>query len=351
MEKPGVRLSLKSTKEEMLKAYNDLVSRFQEKAANSEKQVEAKKATETAVVDKASSYTVESIIKGLANVNIYVGKALTDLSRELTSEANKLSEIREAIEIETKHLEELHDIGLAAGTLSSLIQDHAQKKAAFEAECQAETNQFEAEMAAKRSDWKKEQEVYTAALKENEAKLRKEREREREEYEYNLTLARKKDKDLYEEQKANLLKALKDERLKQEQELSAREASVVAAETELGELRSKVASFPAELSNAVERAGREALQQAEARARLEEQLRSKEVEGDKRVAELKITALEETVKRQLAQIEALTRKLEESNVQVQAIAVKAIEGASNARALSTINEIAMEQAKNIRDKR
>jgi colicin import membrane protein len=164
-------------------------------------------------------------------------------------------------------------------------------------------------------------------------------------------LARKKDKDLYEEQKANLLKALKDERLKQEQELSAREASVVAAETELGELRSKVASFPTELSNAVERAGREALQQAEARARLEEQLRSKEVEGDKRVAELKITALEETVKRQLAQIEALTRKLEESNVQVQAIAVKAIEGASNARALSTINEIAMEQAKNIRDKR
>src|SRR5262249_15712925 len=150
MEKPGVRLSLKSTKEEMLKAYNDLVARFQEKAANSsEKQLEAKNATETTVVDKASSYTVESIIKGLANVNIYVGKALTDLSRELTAEANKLSEIREAIAIETKHLEELHDTRLAADTLANLIQEHAQKKAAFEAECEAETNQFEADMAAK----------------------------------------------------------------------------------------------------------------------------------------------------------------------------------------------------------
>jgi hypothetical protein len=63
---------------------------------------------------------------------------------------------------------------------------------------------------------------------------------------------------------------------------------------------------------------------------------------------LKIGALDEPVKRQVAQIR---KKLEGANVQVQAIAVKAIEGASNARALSTINEIAMEQAKNIRDKR
>jgi hypothetical protein len=352
MEKPMVRLSLKSTKEEMLKAYNELVTRFSEKAASSsEKQVEAKKTTEAGVVDKASSYTVESIIKGLANVNIYVGKALTDLSRELTAEANKLTEIREAIDIETKHLEELHDIRLAADTLANLIQDHAQNKAAFEVESEEERTQFETEMVNRRAEWKKEQETYNAALKENEAKLKKEREREREEYEYNLALARKKDKDLYEEQKASLLKTLKEERLKQEQELSARETAVSSVETELAELRAKVASVPTDLSAAVERAEREALQRAEARARLEEQLRSKEVEGDKRVAELTITALEEMVKRQATQIEALTRKLEEANVQVQAIAVKAIEGASNARALSTINEIAMEQAKNIRDKR
>lgn len=69
------------------------------------------------------------------------------------------------------------------------------------------------------------------------------------------------------------------------------------------------------------------------------------------MAALKIAALEDLVAKQTAQIEALTRKLEEANTQVQAIAVKAIEGASNARALSTINEIAMEQAKNLSGKR
>jgi len=352
MEKPVARLSLKSTKEEMLKAYNDLVARFQEKSTGlSDKQMEVKKAAETGVVEKASTYTVESIIKGLANVNIYVGKALTDLSRELTAEANKLTEIREAIAIETKHLEELHDVRLAADTLASLIRDHAEKKAAFAAEMVEERENFDAEMAAKRADWKKEQETYVAVLKENEARLKKEREREREEYDYNLSLARKKDKDLYEEQKANLQKALKEERLKQEQELTAREAAVATVETELSELRARVAAFPGELSASVERAEREGTQRAETRFKQEELLRAKEADGDKRVAELRIAALEQMVAKQAAQIDGLTKKLEEANTQVQAIAVKAIEGASNSRALNTINEIAMEQAKNLSGKR
>ena len=49
--------------------------------------------------------------------------------------------------------------------------------------------------------------------------------------------------------------------------------------------------------------------------------------------------------RQYAQIEGLAQRLEEAKKQVQDIAIKAIEGASGARALSHVNQIAMEQAK------
>lgn len=56
--------------------------------------------------------------------------------------------------------------------------------------------------------------------------------------------------------------------------------------------------------------------------------------------------LEDAVARQQAQIEALEKQLADAKQQVQDIAVKAIEGASGARALSHINQIAMEQAKN-----
>ena len=56
--------------------------------------------------------------------------------------------------------------------------------------------------------------------------------------------------------------------------------------------------------------------------------------------------LEELVARQQAQIATLERQLADAKQQVQDIAVKAIEGASGAKALSHINQIAMEQAKN-----
>jgi hypothetical protein len=352
MEKAVPRLSTKSTKEEMLRAYNDLVARFQEKQESaSERQTEVKRLTEASVVERASKYTVETIIKGLADLNIYVGKALNDLSRELTTEADKLSEIRDAIAIETKSLEERYDIHLAADTLAGLIKDHQEKKAAFETERAEAEQEFNFQMAEKRFEWKKEQEAYAGALRDNETRVKKEREREREEYEYNLTLARKKDIDAYEAQKAALLKTMEDERSKQEREFKDRETAVKTQEVEIAELRAKVSGFPPELTAAVERAEKEAASGAETRARQEAQLLAKEIEGDKRVAQLKIAALEEAVAKQVAQIEALTKKLDEANAKVEEIAVKAIEGASNARALTTINEIAMEQAKNLSGKR
>jgi colicin import membrane protein len=72
---------------------------------------------------------------------------------------------------------------------------------------------------------------------------------------------------------------------------------------------------------------------------------TKEREADRRLAELQIKTLEEGVARQATQVAALQKQLDEAKQQVQDIAVKAIEGASGARALSHVNQIAMEQAK------
>jgi ribonuclease HI len=71
----------------------------------------------------------------------------------------------------------------------------------------------------------------------------------------------------------------------------------------------------------------------------------KESEGEKRLAELQIKTLEDTLARQWAQTAALQKQLDEAKQQVQEIAVKAIEGASGAKTLAHINQIAMEQAK------
>jgi uncharacterized coiled-coil protein SlyX len=71
----------------------------------------------------------------------------------------------------------------------------------------------------------------------------------------------------------------------------------------------------------------------------------KDAETEMRLADLRIKTLEAANAGQSAQIEALQKQLEEAKHQVQEIAVKAIEGASGAKALAHVGQIAMEQAK------
>ncbi len=129
MEKESQAVSPRSTKSDILKAYNELLSKYEDKASRvADKKAEVKAATNKAVVDKASAYTVENIVKGAAELKLKLGKALTDLAEQLAEEANKLTEIRQAIAIETQQLGEIHDIKISADTLADLIQAQEERK-------------------------------------------------------------------------------------------------------------------------------------------------------------------------------------------------------------------------------
>jgi len=107
----------------------------------------------------------------------------------------------------------------------------------------------------------------------------------------------------------------------------------------------KVEFFPAELSKAVKEAENAAYKKASEEAKIQAQLIAKENEAETRVAELKIKILETTAKEQEKRLQHLMEELTGANEKVQNIAVKAIEGASGARTLSAVGEIALEQAK------
>jgi hypothetical protein len=340
-------LNIKQTKTEMIKAYNELLKKLEEKAENSlpEKKVEQQKKIEKEVVAKALTYTVESIVRDLADLHLGVGKAFSELSEQLVGEANKLKEIQQAIVVQRANLEELHDIHLAADTLSALVREHEERRQNFEAEMNEREEIFRLEMERKKMDWKKEQEEHELARKEKEAELKKLRQREEEEYQYNLALQRKKEKDAYEEEKKTLLARLEEIRVHQEKTLGEREALIVTREKQLDELTKKVESFPAELSRAVKEGEAAAYKKAADQAKIEAQLAAKDTETERRLAELRITTLEATVKQQEEKLQRLMQEFTEANEKVQNIAVKAIEGASGARTLSAVSEIALEQAK------
>lgn len=57
------------------------------------------------VLEVASTYTVDSIIKGLADLQLEFGGIVRQLSEKLANENSKLDELKLAIEIETQHLQ------------------------------------------------------------------------------------------------------------------------------------------------------------------------------------------------------------------------------------------------------
>ena len=124
-----------------------------------------------------------------------------------------------------------------------------------------------------------------------------------------------------------------------------REAVLKEREEEVSRLKSESEGFPARLEKACTQAEAEATRATAQKFEQQILLLKKESEAEKRLAELQIKTLEDTLSRQSAQMAALQKQLDEAKQQVQEIAVKAIEGASGAKALSHINQIAMEQAK------
>jgi phage-related minor tail protein len=129
-----------------------------------------------------------------------------------------------------------------------------------------------------------------------------------------------------------------------ERDLAEREKAVVQGEGELNELRAKADAFPKDLETAVSMAVKEAADRLTSEAANKEELLKREFQGQENVLKSKIESLEKTVTEQSAQVAALSAQLEKSYVQVQDIAVKAIEGSSNVKAFGYPQPVMAEQA-------
>jgi len=295
---------------------------------------ELRKQKEAEVRHAVQGLSVDTVVGEISNLGLAVSKSLAALSDQLVQEVNRLASVREAVTLEQKELERLHKIDVAATALDQLVQDYSRQK-----------EQLEAEIAAQRTAWAEEQKQSEQERKEQEEILKKQRQREAEEYEYRKALERKKAQDKYDEEIKLLARANKEKQEALEKSWRERQEALKASEEELQRLRKEAAEFPARLRQESEVAAAEAVRATEQKFQQQILLLNKDSEGEKRLAELRIKALEENLTRQSAQMTALEKQLEEAKRQVQEIAVKAIEGASGARTLSHINEIAMEQAK------
>jgi uncharacterized coiled-coil protein SlyX len=130
-------------------------------------------------------------------------------------------------------------------------------------------------------------------------------------------------------------------------EWAEREKHIAEQEKEFAELKTQVERFPEELETVVKKAQEEGSEMARRQTKVKADLRVKEIEGERRIYELKIQSLEDTIKKQQQQMNSLSAQLDVAVKQVQDLAMKAIEGASNTSSLQAVREIALEQAKTV----
>ena len=305
-----------------------------EKAELNPKAEELSRQKEVELREAVKETTQDNIVRKIASLGLEVSKSLSELSSKLSAEAGLLDTLRDAVSLERKELERLHKADVCAAAFDQMIADYGQRKQALEAE-----------IAQARGQWAGETERREAEQEEFEENLKKQRAREKEEYEYQKAVERKKDQDSYEESQRLLERKNKDKQEALEKAWQAREAALKEREDELNRLRKETADFPARLAKETEKAVAEALKAAEGKHSQELLLLGKDAEAERRVSELKIKSLEELAARQCVQIETLGQRLEEAKKQVQDIAIKAIDGASGAKALSHVSQLAMEQAK------
>ena len=295
---------------------------------------EAAKSREADVRQAAGGLTVDQVVGEISVLGLQVSKALGELSGRLVGEVERLATLREAVALEQSELQRLHRVDVVATAVDQLVQDYDARKQAFQAE-----------IAAARAEWEAETGERERSSRDYEETLKKQRQRENDEFEYKKALERKKAQDKYDEEQR-----LRDRQNREKQETldkswQEREAALKAREEELAQLRRDSELFPKRLAEELERAVEEARRQAERQFEQRLLVATKDAEGDRRVAELRIMTLDELVARQTDQLAALQKQLDEAKQQVQDIAVKAIEGASGARALAHVNQIAMEQAR------
>ena len=318
------------TKQQVVEAFHQLLE--ERKGLPSRmvtKEEAAEKEKDQRIIEAASTYTVERVVKDLADLQLHFGEDIEELAERLGGEVRKLEEIRRAIEVEAEHLQELRHIKLAEEALDILEQEHQSELRAFEEEVERQRSALDRDMAEKRKEWQSEQEEHERSVRAYEESLQKERGQEEENYRYEVERKRKLETDAYEERKRTLEREWAEAAAEKEKEWAERESLLAERQPLLEEYKAKAQAFPQELEEAVEKAREEAIKAAQQAAKVNADLFEKEVEANRKVYEATLQALEKTMDEQNEHIEALTADLRSALKQVQALASKALEGSSS----------------------
>jgi hypothetical protein len=318
---------------QVVNAFRQLLD--ERKAAGSKiatKQDEAERRKDGQAVELASAYTVERIVKGLADFQLNFGDTVDGLTKRILAESSKLGEIQRAIEVEDERVAELRAIRIAADALDILSREHQEKTSAFEARTREEREALEAEIAKRRDAWQKEREEFERAEREYAEALKRERQQSEADFTYELERQRKIDADEYGERRRTLEREIAERQKENDRDWLERERVLGERQALTEEYAAKVEATSGELEAAVAKAREEAMRDAAEAEEVKASLFEREVAANEKVYELRIQSLQAGTEQKAARIADLSTQLQTALQQVQNLAMRAVQGANKAHA-------------------
>ena len=320
------------SKEEVNQAFQALLAErkvYQSRIITKEETAETARRKE--LVKTVAAFTSDSIVRGSAALQLEFTTTTEQLAERLQKEMTKLEELRSAIQVEKENLKEAQDTQIAADALHILKKEQEQRKTAFEEEVEEKLKALEEEITSQRQAWEKSEEEYQIMVTERKQDLEKERVKELENYKYQLDRTYKVDKDEYEKRKKLLLRRLEETQKMKEKDWANREKVLESLKDDFTKYKTDVDNFEKKLEEETKKAKDKAIKEANRKAKIEQELFAKEVEGKQKIAGLRIESLQETIENQRERIEQLSLELKAALTQVQTLSIKALENSAKAK--------------------
>jgi len=329
-------ISMKNTKKELLDVIENMqreISKKEQSLLNPEK---VKKETVTKeVIKQAEEITASDLTTQIHNLKVGITQELSELADKIAFEAKKYTVLQEAIQSKQAELDEIYGIENHAASLAAIIESNNYVRDQFETEMTQQKEKLEKERKETRTAWEDEKKDYKETLAEEQKSRAKERKREEDEYKYNIQRSRSLAENNYADKVAALEKEVEEKRETLDKHieektalLNNREKLLIQREQTMETLERSVDNFPAEQETAINSAIERKEQELTNSFAQEKALLTRGADGDQRVLETKISALESLVSDQARQIEKLNNQQEKAYQQVQDIAAKAVTGAA-----------------------
>jgi colicin import membrane protein len=309
-------------------SFEELARKTRNKPVVSAKEQEARNTHAKNVLTDVSSLTAESAVKKVTEAGLTINKTLGGINEQVMALVEELRKLDEAIQLKTAELAALHGKDIAASAIDVLVAEYDKKKAELHAEMERLQKEIDDTRAKSAAELAAEREAAEVARK-----------RAEEQYSYDVQLQRKKDQDAFQEQLRQQAAAERDRKEKLEKDWASREEALKLREKELEDLRKQVADFPSVLKKETDAAAAIAGNRVKSDWETKFTLAQKDAETAQRVASMEIASLKETNARQAQSLQLLQTELAEAKRQVQAIAEKALESASGARALAEVQGV------------